>query len=492
MKFTHNAELLLIKRYCKNNESPYEVYTRVAKTIGEPIGLEKEFLKMMREKKFMPASPILLNAGPKLSNFYQPCVVLPIEDDMNSILETLKKTGMITKLGGGCGYNISHMRERNSFVSAGGISSGPLSFMKIYNSLIEEIKQGGVRKGALIATMWYNHPDIFDFIDAKINTDTYNNFNFSVMLDDEFMNAVKSESMFSIISKSKGRQKVRADELFYKIAFAAEASGDPGVQFYNAINKDNPLFPEKPIEASNPCGEEYMFPYESCALISVNLNEHIIDNDIDMNQLEETIKLATKFLLSSNELCVFPYPEMKEMAEKYKRIGVGITGFADALIKMNIMYDSKETLEVIDRVGSTLKKITDKYAPDSISKRAIAPDGSRSILLNASSSIEPVYRRKYIRYLSFGEILEERSKSEFMREAYEINPEWRLKINSQWQKYIDNGMSTTINLPYGKTYNDIKKIYLKAWELNLKGVTVFVDKTKDSVYRECKSGNCDL
>lgn len=495
MKLTNNAKMLLKERYCKGSEDPNDVYTRVANKIGSIDNLEKDFLQMMREKRFMPSSPILMNAGDNLSNFYQPCVVLPIFDNMESILDTLKMTGNITKLGGGCGYNISYMRESDAPLSCGGYSSGPLSFMKIYNELIEQIKQGGVRKGALIATMWYDHPDIFQFIDSKINTNIYNNFNFSVMLNDQFMKAVKSEDEIDIVSKYNNKilRKVRADELFYKIAFAAETSGDPGVQFFNNINKDNPLYPEKMIEASNPCSETAMFPYETCSLISVNLNEHITnDHDIDISKLSESIELATKFLLSSNELCQFPYLEMEEMAEKYKRIGVGITGFADALIKMHVMYDSRETLEIIDTVGSLLRDITDKYAPDSISKRAIAPDGSRSILLGASSSIEPVYKQKYIRYLTLGEILEERPKSEYMREAHDINANWRLEINSRWQKYIDNGISTTINLPYDKNYNDIMKIYMRAWEKGLKGITVFIDKTKDSVYRECRSGVCDL
>ena len=794
-------------RYCRNGEEPRDVYPRVAKTIGEPVDLEKEFLHMMREKRFMPASPVLMNAGPGLSNFYSPCTVLEIKDDMESILETLKRTGIITKLGGGVGYDISQMRESNSPLSCGGVSSGPLSFMKIYNSLIEEVKQGGVRKGAMIGIMRYDHPDIFNFIDSKINTNKFNNFNFSVMLDNKFMNAVINEEKIPIISRYDNSiiREIRADELLYKISFAAENSGDPGIMYYDRINKDNPLYPEKPITASNPCfspdtlildnnklvridegynaetwtswetgikevlkltcnnglvlkvtpdhkimkddgefieakdslgvslkwglgdreyteiieervlqgflfgdgyntggklgmgvklniekevevadlllrngfniencgeiyinkknigfinidfiekrvferdlpdkilhgdsnivasflrglfeangsisrinqislkgtclsmikkvqlllasfgipswittnpskdikwsngtytskesynlqiaprnakifkekigfyskqkhdkievregeyksklkvikietigemevwdynmktpphynfcngviaancGEAYMFPEESCNLISVNLNEHITnDHDIDISKLSESIELATKFLLSSNELCQFPYLEMEEMAEKYKRIGVGITGFADALIKMHVMYDSRETLEIIDTVGSLLKDITDKYAHDSISKRAIAPDGSRSILLGASSSIEPVYKQKYIRYLTLGEILEERPKSEYMREAHDINANWRLEINSRWQKYIDNGISTTINLPYDKNYNDIMKIYMRAWEKGLKGITVFIDKTKDSVYRECRSGVCDL
>lgn len=496
MRLTDNAIFVLKNRYCRHGESPYSVYPRVAKTIGEPVGLEKEFLRMMQEKRWMPASPILANAGPKLLNFYQPCVVLPIGDSIEEIFDTLNRTAVITKYGGGVGINFSRLREEGSPLTTGGTSSGSLSFMRIFNSVINEVKQGGMRRGAMIGTLSYDHPEILDFISLKMKTSEFTNFNLSVLVDDQFMKSIESNDTIPLISRYNGNiiQNINAKELFYLISFASFYTGDPGLQFFDTINRDNPLYPTRIIDSSNPCSEEFMFPHESCSLVGVNLNEHITsDGDVDYDKYRESIEYATKFLLAVNELGWLPYKEMYDIRDELKRIGVGVTGVADALIKMGIRYDDKEHIKLIKKLGPILREETRKYAPDSISRMAIAPEGSRSILLGCSASIEPVYKKKYTRTLSFGEIIESRPDSEYLIEAHEVDPMWRLKINSEWQNYIDNGISSTINLPFDTSYTQIYKIYYHAWLYGLKGITVFRDGSRgEQVYRECRSGKCDL
>jgi len=483
-KLSDAAIKLLRERYCHPNEEPKDVYRRVAYAVSratpDPDYYYKKFLWMMNEAYFLPNSPCIRNAG--RSNMNKACFVLPIDDSMQSIFQTLYNSAMIFKEGGGVGYNFSNLRERGAPLSGGGTSSGVMSFMRIYNAITDAIKQGGFRRGASMGILDYDHPEIIDFVREKITLHSMTNFNLSVMVDDDFMKAVTESDDYiylrSRLDKRRILSKMKARDLFAIICYSAWMCGDPGMLFFNRINKDNPFYPRKVINATNPCGEQPLFPYESCCLGSINLSKLVEKNEFNYDLFKELVKLGTHFLLAVNKITEFPIQECYIAQAKYNRIGLGVMGFADALMKMHIYYDSDEALKFIDKIAPIMKQISRKIATQSVSTLSIAPTGSLSILASCSPSIEPIFSRSYVRKLSTMTVKEEREANEYLRTAHEVSPEWHLKIQARWQKYVDSGVSKTINLPYEATIQDVMDIYIKAWKMGCKGITIFRDKCR--------------
>lgn len=495
MAFSKAAIDLLKLKYCGPNEQPEDVFKRVATVLGSDDGLAEQFEEIMLSRKFLPNSPCLRNAGG--SGMLKACFTLPIFDSIDSIFKTLNAAALIFKEGGGVGYNFSKLRQKGAPLSGGGTSSGVMSFINIFDSITEAIKQGGFRKGASIGILWYNHPEIEDFITAKLDPTQLQNFNLSVMTNDNFLHKVENNDEITIKDPQDRRQKVRtmkAKDLFNVIVMSAWKHGDPGLLFYDRINKDNIYRSKTPIDACNPCGEQPLLPWESCCLGSMNLNEHVIDGDLDYDGIKNTIELGTKMLLNVNRINEFPVPECYMMQYKTNRIGVGIMGFADALVKLHIKYDSEETLQLIDKIGKLMKDTAKRIAPTSASVLSIAPTGSLSIIASCSPSIEPIWSIDYQRQLSYGTIQETRGDSEYIRTAHEITPEWHLKVQAQWQKWIDSGVSKTVNLSHNATMNDVAEIYMQAWKMGCKGVTVFRDGCRgDQVFvSKCDGDSCYL
>jgi ribonucleoside-diphosphate reductase alpha chain len=497
MVFSKAAIELLRLKYCRDNETPEEVFTRVATVLGSDDDMVERFEEVMLSRKFLPNSPCIRNAGN--SGMMKACFVIPIKDSIDSIFKTLNAAALIFKEGGGCGYNFSNLRQKGAPLSGGGTTSGVMSFIKIFDSITEAIKQGGFRKGASIGILWYNHPEIEEFITAKLDPTQLQNFNLSVMVNNNFMSKVENDDEVAIKDPNDRRRRLRtmkAKDLFNVIVMSAWKHGDPGLLFYDRINEDNIYRDKMPMDACNPCGEQPLLPYESCCLGSMNLNEHVVNGELDYDGIKNTIELGTQMLLNVNRINEFPVPECYKMQYKTNRIGVGIMGFADALVKLHIKYDSEETLQLIDKIGELMQDTAKKIAPTSASVLTIAPTGSLSIIASCSPSIEPIWSVDYQRQLSYGTITETRDDSEYIRTAHEVSPEWHLKIQAQWQKWIDSGVSKTVNLPYTATMNDVAEIYMQAWKMGCKGVTVFRDGCRgngEQVFvSKCDGDNCYL
>lgn len=499
MKLSPNAIELLKKRYCAKNEKPNEVYKRVASSLSKGKDKEHEdpFFKIMDENRFLPNSPCIANAG--MNNQMKACFVLGVDDSMEGIFQAMKQAAQIFKSGGGVGYNFSNLRQKDAPLSARGTSSGVLSFMKIFDDMTDAIKQGGMRRGASMGILDYDHPEILDFITIKLKQRVLTNFNLSVMLDNQFMKSVESDEWIYLkdrMDKRKITQKIRAKDLFNVIVYSAWLTGDPGVLFYNRINEDNIYYPKYPIVATNPCGEQPLLSNESCCLGSINLNEHITkDGDLDMDKLLETVEIGVKFLLQVNKYTEFPFPELYTMNSRTNRIGLGVMGFADMLIGMSVMYDSNETLKLVDKILKPMLINAKKIAHNSASVLSIAPTGSLSILASCSPGIEPIYSSDYQRFLSFGAISEKRRDSEYLRTAHEITPEWHLKVQSAFQKICDSGVSKTINLNNDASINEVYDVYWNAWKIGCKGITIYRDASKDTqvfVKARCTDESCYL
>ena len=494
-ELSEDGKKLLKDRYCRDTENYSDVFPRVAHALGKKEDLEKEFLEIMETKKFLPNSPTLRNAG--FSNFMSACFVLPIKDDMVSIFDALRNMAIIQKEGGGTGFNFSEIREKGAPLSSGGTASGALSFMKIFDAITDAVKQGGFRRGANMGILYPDHPEILDFIKAKVVPRTFTNFNFSVMVNDDFMKGIeKGETLYLRSRKDKRiiKGKIKMTDLFSVITYSAWISADPGLLFYDRINRDN-IYRE-PIEACNPCGEQPLLPFENCCLGSINLNELVEKNEFNWDEFKRITEIGTKFLLAIKKYEEFPIDELYKMNWKTNRIGLGIMGFSDALIKMHIKYDSDDALRFIDKLGKCMKPVAKQNAPNSASVLSIAPTGSLSILASCSAGIEPPFAQSYERRVVAGTFKEKREDSEYLRTAMEISPEWHLKVQAHFQQFVDSGVSKTVNLPEEATIQDIRDIYYKAWKMGAKGVTVYRNRSKEEqvMYEgpTCEDGICYL
>ena len=555
LKLGKTALKVLESRYLQrdvNNkiiETPEGMFERVAKNIASAeLNYNKErfqeaferFYNLMISLNFLPNSPTLMNAGLPLQQL-SACFVLPIEDSMDSIFETLKYTAIIHKSGGGTGFSFSRLRPKNDIVQkTGGVASGPISFMKVYDSATDIIKQGGKRRGANMGILNVDHPDILDFITAKDKEGILSNFNISVAATDKFINAVKNNKEYELINPRSNEivGKLNANEVFEKIIYQAWKNGEPGMIFIDVINKYNPTPNVGQIESTNPCGEQPLLPYESCNLGSINLSNMVIDGKIDWDLLESTTKDAVWFLDNVIDMNKFPIKEIEKKTRGNRKIGLGIMGWADMLIKLNIKYNSDEAIKLAEKV---MKFINDKGIEKSIELAeergvfpnwkgsiwekkniklrnatitTIAPTGTISIIAGVSSGIEPLFALGYIRKISLGEFIEvhplfekiakkrgfysEELISEVIKEGtlknieevpddiknifittMDVDTEWHIKMQAAFQKYVHNAVSKTINMPSTATVEDVKKAYLFAYDLGCKGITVYRDKSRD-------------
>jgi ribonucleoside-diphosphate reductase alpha chain len=561
LNLTDNAKNVLKRRYLRKDvkgnvvEAPEEMFKRVAKHIAmaeKKYGnganvkkMENVFYNMMTELKFLPNSPTLMNAGRRLGQLAA-CFVLPVEDSMDGIFDSLKNAAIIHKSGGGTGFSFSRLRPKDSRVgSTGGIASGPVSFMKIFNTATEQVKQGGTRRGANMAILRVDHPDIMDFIYSKQKKNELNNFNISVGVTDVFMDAVSKETAYDLIDP-RNEQKVgvlNAVEVYHALVKQAWKNGDPGIIFLNRLNRDNPTPKLGEIESTNPCGEQPLLPYESCNLGSIDLSKFVTYNNsvpcIDFEGLKEITRSSVRFLDNTIDMSKYPLPEIDRMVTGNRKIGLGVMGFADLLYQLKIPYNSEKALEIAQEVMSFIQKESHEaskcLAQDrgvfenfehSIHKdkpgctyrnsttTTIAPTGTLSILANCSSGIEPLFALSFVRNVMdndklvevnqhFEDVAKERGfySPELMNTialkgsiqdmdeipldvrkvfvtAHDISPEWHIRMQAAFQKYTDNAVSKTVNLPRDATTDDVLKIYNMAHELGCKGVTIYRDGSK--------------
>lgn len=588
---SENAKLILEKRYLKKNsygkviETPEEMFKRVAKNIAmadakylllrdieelmkrlnkeyfELIKLnsfkkliddkakkkiemtEKKFYQMMSSLDFLPNSPTLFNAGRELQQLAA-CFVLPVEDNIDDIFKALYYAAKIAKTGSGTGFNFSKLRPKNDMIkSMTGFSSGPLSFMKMFDSVTEQIRLGGLRRGALMGILRVDHPDIKEFITIKnIEENALENFNISVAITNEFMKAVKQNKDYFLVNPRNGKKvaKQNAREIFELMCEMAWKNGDPGVIFIDKINNENPTPELGKIEATDSCGEQPLLPFESANLGSINIANFVKNKKINYKRLKIVIHNAIHFLDNVIDMCNYPTNETKEIVKQNRKIGLGVMGFADFLIKLEIPYDSEEGVKTADDIMRFMRKEADIASMRLANERGafpsweksiynrksrhfkgkhilfrnatritLAPTGTISIIADCSFGIEPLFALIYLRSIHEGkelivinkelknsliknkiyreDIIKDISKKGSLQKienipekiknifpvSYDIFPEYHVKMQAVFQKHVDNAVSKTVILPEFANVDDVKKIYMMAYDMGCKGISIY-------------------
>jgi len=519
LALTDNARFVLETRYLAKDaggrvtETPEErlraVAAHVAAAEGSANGEWAErFFGLMTRLEFLPNTPCLANAGRDTGQLAA-CFVLPIADslttpDGDGILDVARWTGLIHQTGGGTGFDFSGLRPRGAPVRVGGTASGPVSFVKLINDVTEAVKQGGIRRGANMAILRIDHPDVEGFIDAKSDEGALSNFNLSVAVPAGFMEELAVDGAWELRDPRDGAVVGRrsARELWSRIARAAWRVGDPGVVFLDAMNRDNPLAAEgRRITATNPCGEIPQLPWEACVLGSIDLARFARAGDVlDWARLETAIGIAVRFLDDVVTVNRSPVPAIERTTRLTRRIGLGVMGWADLLAGAGLAYDSDAGVALAERIGAFLRRVADDeshalatargpypwWRPEhgrpmrNVARLSVAPTGSISTIAGCSAGIEPYFSREVVRTLAIGEIRERYAAADLphFRTALEIAPEWHVRHQAAWQAHIDNGVSKTVNLPNRATPEDVARVYERAFRLGCKGITVYRDGSR--------------
>lgn len=551
---TATAETVLERRYYLKDEEgkACETWENLSRRVADAIAevdkdrdgyeaLKEDFFQMIYRLDFLPNSPCLMNAGTDLGQL-SACFVLPVEDSMDGIFTAIRNGALVHKTGGGTGYSFSRLRSKNASVrSTQGVASGPLSFAAVFDAATETIKQGGKRRGANMGVLRIDHPDIMDFITAKKDQDRFNNFNFSVGITDVFMQALEEGAMYDLIEPSNGQvvNSLNARKVFDEIVALAWLNGEPGVLFIDAANKDNMTPQLGDFEATNPCGEQWLLPYESCNLGSVNLANFVDGKELDYDRLRQTVRTATVFLDNVIDCNRFPIPEIEEMTLKTRKIGMGIMGLHDMLIQMELSYCSEEGRAISGKVMQFIHDIAKErseelakekgafpaYEPKTNSYPArrnaaltsIQPTGTVSMIANCASGCEPYFSIVMIKHVMDGDRLiivnrhfeklareegfysDELMSSvadsgslighaevpekwqEIFRTAQDIPPEAHIKMQGILQKSgVDSSISKTINLPSDANEDDVRTAYISGYRLGCKGLTVYRDGSREN------------
>ena len=559
MELSKNALTVLKRRYLIKNgegvviETVEELFHRVAGAIAasdrrydensDCEALADSFYRMMTNLEFLPNSPTLMNAGRPLGQL-SACFVLPVEDTMEGIFEAIKQAALIHKSGGGTGFSFSRLRPCGSAVnSTGGVASGPISFMKVFNMATEAVKQGGTRRGANMGILRVDHPDIMEFIHCKTNNKEITNFNISVGLTEKFMNAVEAGKDYELVDPHGGRVTgtLNAREVFECIVDAAWHNGEPGIIFLDRLNRDNVVPKAGEIESTNPCGEQPLLPYESCNLGSINLTKMLREENgvysFDWDKLKATAKKAVHFLDNVIDANKYPLKEIDFMTKQTRKVGLGVMGWADALLRLKIPYNSEQAVRLAEtvmravteagreesrelaKIRGTFPLFQESTLDQEIPQRnatvtTIAPTGTLSLLASCSSGVEPIFGYVYIRNIMDGtemievnpilrEVLKERGlySDELMKKiakqgslegieeipeeirrvfvsAHEVSPEFHIRMQAAFQRHTDNAVSKTVNFCNSATREEVAEVYKLAFRLGCKGVTIYRDGSR--------------
>ncbi len=551
---TKTAETVLARRYYLKDldGEPIETWETLCRRVGNAVAsvdqdqewydeMLEDFFRIIYQMDFLPNSPCLMNAGTELGQL-SACFVLPVEDSMNGIFTAIRNGALVHKTGGGTGYAFSRLRSKNASVqSTQGVASGPLSFAAVFDAATETIKQGGKRRGANMGVLRIDHPDILDFITAKQDQNKFNNFNFSVAITDSFMEAVENDQNYDLIEPSTKMvtASLKAREVFEKIVDLAWLNGEPGVLFIDAANRANMTPQLGEFEATNPCGEQWLLPYESCNLGSINLANFIVDGEIDYDRLEEVVRIATVFLDNVIDCNRFPIPEIEEMTLKTRKIGMGIMGLHDMLIQLGVPYGSEKGRKVASQVMNFIREMAEErsvelaeqkepfpaYDPEvndypprrNAALTSIQPTGTVSMIGDCASGCEPYYSIVMVKNVMDGDRLIMVNKyfekiarqegfysdelmssvadsgtvighaeipekwQEVFRTAQDISPEDHIRMQGILQQSgVDSSISKTINLPNTATREEVKLSYILGYQLGCKGLTVYRDGSRDS------------
>jgi ribonucleoside-diphosphate reductase alpha chain len=547
LKLSVNATQVLQKRYLLKNdkgeviETPAQMFRRVAKAIAKPEKryggdvkrAEERFYSAMVRLDFLPNSPTLMNAGTKLGQL-SACFVLPVEDSLESIFDALKHMALVQQSGGGTGFSFSKLRPKGDIVrSTKGVASGPVSFIRIFDVTTDVIKQGGKRRGANMGILRVDHPDIIEFITVKQQEGVLENFNISVGITDAFMEAVRKDEEYPLVNPRNKEvvRHMRARDVFDMIVTAAWRTGDPGLVFLDEVNRHNPTPALGDIESTNPCGEVPLLPYESCNLGSINLSHFVSRGEVDWERLRKAVRLGVHFLDNVIDANRYPLRAIERMTKGNRKIGLGVMGFAEMLIKLGMRYDTKEAVSFAEKLMSFIQHEAKQKSRELAEERGsfpnidksiyageamrnatvttIAPTGTISIIAGTSSGIEPLFAISFIRNVMEGTKLLEvnplferiarergfystalmmkiaktgsiqdmkevpRDVRELFVTAMDIAPEWHVRMQAAFQRHVDNAVSKTINLPHDASLEDVRRAFWLAYELKCKGITVY-------------------
>lgn len=524
---TKNALETLEKRYFLRDddgnvaETAEELWSRIATAVAsvEPHDQQEwteKFEALLAKLDFLPNTPTIINAG-REGGQLSACFVLPINDSMDSIFTTLKDAAIIHKTGGGTGFDFSRLRPEGATVSnKTGVSTGPISFAKVYNAATDAVKQGATRRGANMMNLRVDHPDILKFIDMKNTPGVMTNFNVSVTVTNEFMEALEADEDYELKHPVTGVvDTLSARYVWDLIARNAWQSAEPGILFIDRINEKSPYW--ETIEASNPCGEQPLPPYGSCNLGSINLSNFVVDRQIDWKRLEEVIRTSVRFLDNVIDANSYPTQELHDHAQKYRNIGLGVMGWADMLIKLKIPYTSEEAVSLARGLMEFVNKVAHQYSVELAAEKGspsaapfktffdyssperrnatlttVAPTGSISILADCSSGIEPNFAFRMEKHIMdsvmvvYHTLYEKASNNggvdaSIFIDAHQVDVDTHVDMQAAFQANCDSAISKTINLPNSATVRDVQEAYFKAWRTGCKGITVYRDGSREGV-----------